>query len=64
MSNDTTDERSVSTHRIYSVMKNGDDKPTWTEIGAAWAHNGWQRLRTEVRCPSSSKGAELVLRVV
>lgn len=31
-----TNTKALPTHRIYSVTKNGDKKPTWTEIGAAW----------------------------
>ena len=37
MSNTATKTR--PTHRIYSVSKtNGDAKPFWLEIGAAWPH--------------------------
>ena len=35
MNNDT---KTRPTHRIYSVMPNGDKKPIWTEIGAGWPH--------------------------
>jgi hypothetical protein len=61
MSNDTT-TKIRPTHRIYSVTKNGDDKSTWTEIGAAWPHkdgNGFN-LKFTAR---PLEGAEIVLRV-
>ena len=37
MSNET-ETKALPAYRIYSVMPNGDKKPTWTEIGAAWKH--------------------------
>jgi hypothetical protein len=61
MSNDT---KNRPTHRIYSVMKNGDDKKaTWTEIGAAWPHKdgkGFDLRYTAQALP----GAKIVLRTV
>ena len=37
MSNDTTTKAGPS-HRLYSILKNGNDKAIWTEIGAMWPH--------------------------
>jgi hypothetical protein len=33
------------THRVYAVRKTGTDTSYWTEIGAAWAHDGGFNLK-------------------
>lgn len=60
MSNDTTNR---PTHRIYSVMKNGDKKATWTEIGAAWPHKDGNGFDLKYTAQALS-GAKIVLRTV
>lgn len=60
MSNDTNTKARPS-HRIYSVMKNGDEPTAWTEIGAAWPNKdgkGFNLKYTALPLP----GAEIVLR--
>jgi hypothetical protein len=37
MSNKQT-AKALPAFRIYSVAGNGDSKPVWQEIGAAWKH--------------------------
>ena len=32
------------THRVYAVRKGSNDKSYWTEIGAAWPHQGTARV--------------------
>ena len=61
MSNDTTTKIRPS-YRIYSVMKNGDDNSTWTEIGAAWAHKDGKGFGLTFTA-RPLEGAEIVLRV-
>lgn len=61
MSNDTTKTR--PTHRIYSVTKrDGDKKPFWTEIGAAWPHKDGKGFNLKFSaCPYGE--AQVVIRV-
>jgi len=49
-------------HRIYSVTKNGDDKSTWTEIGAAWPHKDGSGFNLKFTA-RPLEGAEMILRV-
>ena len=54
-------EKTLPSHRVYSVTKNGE-KTTWTEIGAAWPNkdgNGFNLTFTALALP----GAQIVLRV-
>ena len=54
-------EKTLPSHRVYSVSKNGE-KTTWTEIGAAWPNkdgNGFNLTFTALALP----GAQIVLRV-
>ena len=37
MSNKKT-AKTLPTHRIYAVSRNGEQNATWAEIGAAWPH--------------------------
>ena len=60
MSNDTN-TKSLPSHRIYSVMKNGDEKSTWTEIGAAWPNKDGKGFSLKFTA-RPLEGAELVLR--
>ena len=51
------------THRIYSVSKNGDEKPFWTELGAAWPHKDGKGFQLKFKaCPIGE--CEVVLRVI
>ena len=43
MSN-TTETKTLPAYRIYSVSKNGERKPVWQEIGAAWKHKDGKGL--------------------
>ena len=57
----TQNEKTLPSHRVYSVSKNGE-KTTWTEIGAAWPNkdgNGFNLTFTALALP----GAQIVLRV-
>jgi len=59
MSNAET--KTAPTHRVYSVMKNGSSKPTWTEIGAAFEHKDGKGLSL-VLAARPLEGAQIVLR--
>jgi hypothetical protein len=61
MSNTATKTR--PTHRIYSVSKtNGDAKPFWLEIGAAWPHKDGKGFNLKFNaCPVGD--SEVVIRV-
>ena len=48
-------------YRIYSVAKNGDDKSTWQEIGAAWPHKDGKGLNLTFTA-RPLEGAQMVLR--
>jgi hypothetical protein len=61
MSNTKT-AKTVPAYRIYSVAKNGDDKSTWQEIGAAWKHKDGKGLNLQFNA-RPLEGAEIVLRV-
>ena len=61
MSNTKT-AKTVPAYRIYSVAKNGDDKSTWQEIGAAWKHKDGKGLNLQFTA-RPLEGAEIVLRV-
>jgi hypothetical protein len=50
------------THRIYSVSKNGDEKPFWTELGAAWPHKDGKGLNLSFTA-RTLEGAQIVLRL-
>jgi len=62
MSN-TKNAKTAPAYRIYSVLKNGNDKKaTWQEIGAAWKHKDGKGLNLQFKAlPLPS--AEVVLRV-
>ena len=60
MSNTKT-AKTVPAYRIYSVAKNGDDKSTWQEIGAAWKHKDGKGYGLQFKA-QPLPGAEIVLR--
>ncbi len=60
MSNDKNTNTPPS-HRIYAVMKNGKDKSTWTDIGAAWPNKDGKGFNLKFTARPLD-GAELVLR--
>lgn len=60
MSNAET--KTAPTHRVYSVMKNGNSKSTWTEIGAAFEHKDQKGLSL-VFTARPLEGAQIVLRL-
>jgi hypothetical protein len=54
--------KTLPTHRVYSVSKNGEKKATWTEIGAAWPHKDGKGFNlTFTALPL--EGAQIVLRL-
>jgi hypothetical protein len=60
MSNENS-TKSLPTHRMYSVSKNGDEKATWTEIGAAFEHKDRKGFNL-VFTARPLEGAQVVLR--
>ncbi len=62
MSKQKQNTKSLPSHRVYSVSKNGDEKAaSWAEIGAAWPHkdgNGFNLTFTA----RPLEGAQIVLR--
>ena len=61
MSNEQT-AKALPTHRVYSVSKNGDEKASWTEIGAAWPHRDGKGFNLTFNA-RPLEGAQVVLRV-
>ena len=61
MSNKKTD-KTLPTHRVYSVSKNGEEKAAWTEIGAAWPHKDGKGFNLTFTA-RPLEGAQIVLRV-
>lgn len=59
---DDNNTKARPTHRIYSVTKNGDSKPNWQEIGAAWPHKDGKGFNLKFTARPLD-GAEIVLRV-
>ena len=53
--------KALPTHRVYSVSKNGEEKATWTEIGAAWPHKDGKGLNLTFTA-RPLEGAQIVLR--
>ena len=53
--------KALPTHRVYSVSKNGEEKATWTEIGAAWPHKDGKGLNLTFTA-HPLEGAQIVLR--
>ena len=62
MSNQQT-AKTLPTHRVYSVSKNGDKKSTWQEIGAAWPHKDGKGFNLTFTA-RPLEGADVVLRTV
>ncbi len=60
MSNTKT-AKTLPAYRVYSVMKNGDQKPVWQEIGAAWKHKDGRGLGLQFKARPLAN-AEVVLR--
>jgi hypothetical protein len=60
MSNANT--KALPTHRVYSVSKNGEQKSTWQEIGAAWPHKDGKGFNLTFTA-RPLEGAQIVLRV-
>ena len=60
MSNTKT-AKTLPAYRIYSVMKKGEKKPLWQEIGAAWKHKDGKGLGLQFKALPLT-GAEMVLR--
>ena len=53
--------KTLPTHRIYSVTKNGDSKANWTEVGAAWQHKDGKGFSLTFTARPLD-GAQIVLR--
>ena len=60
MSNET-ETKALPAYRIYSVMPNGDKKPTWQEIGAAWKNKDGKGFNLQFNA-RPLEGAQVVLR--
>lgn len=57
-----TEEKKLPAYRIYSVTKQeGDKKPVWFELGAAWTHEDGKGLSLQFRA-NALPGADIVLR--
>ncbi len=54
--------KALPTHRVYSVSKNGEEKATWQEIGAAWPHKDGKGFNLSFAA-RPLEGAQIVLRV-
>ncbi len=54
--------KTLPTHRIYCVSKNGEKKATWTEIGAGWPHKDSKGLNLGFTA-RPLEGAQIVLRL-
>jgi hypothetical protein len=53
------------THRVYAVIKKeGREKGTWLEIGAAWAHRDGKGYGVTLNFIARSPDAELVIRAI
>ncbi len=61
MSNETS--KTPPTHRVYAVSQNGSNKPTWTEIGAAWPNKDGKGFNLTFNA-RPLEGAQIVLRVI
>lgn len=62
MSNKQT-AKTLPSHRVYSVSKNGDQKAVFTEIGAAWPNKDGQGFNLTFTA-RPLEGAQIVLRAV
>ena len=53
------------THRVYAVIKKeGREKGTWLEIGAAWPHRDGKGYGVTLNFIPRSPDAELVIRAI
>jgi hypothetical protein len=59
---DKQNTKALPSHRVYSVSRNGDQKATWTEIGAAWPHQDSKGFNLTFTA-RPLEGAQIVLRV-
>jgi hypothetical protein len=55
--------KSRPTHRIYSVSKKGEEKPVWTELGAAWPHKDGKGFQLKFKASPFGE-CEVVLRKI
>jgi len=60
MSNDEKTKTPPS-HRVYAVSPDGEEKSTWTEIGAAWPHKDGEGFSLMFTA-RPLEGAQIVLR--
>ena len=53
------------THRVYAVIKKeGNEKGTWLEIGAAWPHRDGKGFGVKLNLVPFSGTAEIVIRAI
>jgi hypothetical protein len=53
------------THRVFAVIKKeGNEKGTWLEIGAAWRHRDGKGYGVTLNFIPRSPDAELVIRAI
>ena len=63
MTTETTSNR--PTHRVFAVIKKeGNEKGTWLEIGAAWRHRDGKGYGVMLNFIPRSPDAELVIRAI
>jgi hypothetical protein len=63
MTTETNNNR--PTHRVYAVIKKeGREKGTWLEIGAAWPHRDGKGYGVKLDFIPRSPDAELVIRAI
>jgi hypothetical protein len=61
MTKTKTETKTLPAYRIYCVTKNGEDKATWQEIGAAWKHKDGKGYSLQFKALPVI-GGEVVLR--
>ncbi|MEJ0044262.1 MAG: hypothetical protein WDM81_19495 [Rhizomicrobium sp.] len=61
MSKKKNDGKKLPAYRIFSVTKEGDKKPVWFELGAAFLHSDKKGLSLQFRA-NALPGADIVLR--
>lgn len=63
MTTETTTNR--PTHRVYAIIKkDGEEKGTWLEMGAAWPHRDGKGFGVKLNLIPLSDDAEIVIRTI
>ena len=56
-----TENKSRPTHRLYAVRKIGNEKSSWTQIGAAWPNQDGRGFNIKLNLLPLD-GSEIVMR--